>query len=117
MFATGEEFLTWIKSTNQPCIISSIGAQLILDYMDGHDYQLGTDTAGNLIRIDAADPNFLPEEYTLANAVYAVSTWNSELIEDTERIYNIECADDISVIQEKLERLRQDENILDAIAL
>ena len=64
-------------------------AQMILDYMEGHDYRLANEN-GKLVRIDMCD-NFKAEEYSIDEVIDLVCDWNYDLRTSAEE--NLEKAD------------------------
>ena len=68
--------------------MTSVEAQLLIDYMEGHDYVLGV-CDNELVRGDIAEgiDHIIWEEYSLENAIDIVCEWNYELIlaEDAKR--------------------------------
>lgn len=61
-------------------------AKVILGYMEGHDYELGLDDAGNVIRNDLAceqDEDFW-EEYSVREAILFACDMCTDLLENSD---------------------------------
>ena len=52
-------------------------AQMILDYLEGHDYRLANEN-GQLVRIDLCD-NYKSEKYSIDEVIDLVCDWNYDL--------------------------------------
>ena len=67
------ELLAWVASYAPEFKMSREGAGILLDYMEGHDYRVGVDTAGRMVRVDVADAKHTIEEYSLDDLIDEVS--------------------------------------------
>ena len=78
------ELLAWVASSVPEFRMNREGAEILLNYMEGHDYRVGVDPAGNMVRVDVSDANSLLEEYSLDDLIDDVSEWNYELLTDAD---------------------------------
>ena len=109
-----QELMKWMSEHDVLMDISTEDIQLILNYLDGHDYAMGTDKEGNLVRVDVAVEDGECIEYSLDEFIDLVCEWNYELILDAdERRNNPNDMLDFSRAQSKYESLKQDEVLLD----
>lgn len=109
-----QELMKWMSEHDVLMDISAEDIRLLLNYLDGHDYAMGTDKEGNLVRIDVAVENGECVEYSLDGFIDLVCEWNYELIlEADERRNNPKDMLDFSRAQSKYESLKQDEVLLD----
>ena len=109
-----QELMRWMSEHDVLMDISAEDIQLILNYLDGHDYAMGTDKEGNLVRVDVAVEDGECIEYSLDEFIDLVCEWNYELILDAdERRNNPKDMLDFSRAQSKYESLKQDEVLLD----
>lgn len=109
-----QELMKWMSEHDVLMDISVEDIQLILNYLDGHDYAMGTDKEGNLVRVDVAAEDGECIEYSLDEFIVLVCEWNYELILDAdERRNNPTDMLDFSRAQSKYESLKQDEILLD----
>lgn len=90
----------------QGIVMTSEEADVVLSYLEGHDYYLMADAAGNTVRHDVQYGNSRrgDELYTIQETVWFCQEMNEELIHDN--LSN----------KEYLLQLRKDEQILDALA-
>ena len=108
------ELMKWMSEHDVLMDISAEDIQLLLNYLDGHDYAMGTDKEGKLIRVDIAVEDGECVEYSLDEFIDLVCEWNYELIlEADERRNNPKDMLDFSRAQGKYESLKQDEIVLD----
>lgn len=109
-----QELMQWMSEHDVLMDISVEDIQLLLNYLDGHDYAMGTDKEGNLVRVDIAVEDGECVEYSLDEFIDLVCEWNYELIlEADERRNNPKDMLDFSRAQSKYESLKQDEIVLD----
>lgn len=109
-----QELMKWMSEHDVLMDISAEDIQLLLNYLDGHDYAMGTDKEGNLVRVDVAVEDGECIEYSLDEFIDLVCEWNYELILDAdERRNNPKDMLDFSRAQSKYESLKQDEVLLD----
>lgn len=110
------ELLAWVASCVPEFKMSREGAEILLNYMEGHDYRVGVDTAGNMVRVDVSDANSLLEEYSLDNLIDDVSEWNYELLTDADmKRKNPENFIDFANEQARYEKLIEEEALLDPL--
>ncbi len=109
-----QELMKWMSEHDVLMDVSVEDIQLLLNYLDGHDYAIGTDKEGNLVRIDVAVDDGECIEYSLDEFIDLVCEWNYELIlEADERRNNPKDMLDFSNAQSKYESLKKDEVALD----
>ena len=109
-----QELMRWMSEHDVLMDISAEDIQLILNYLDGHDYAMGTDKEGNLVRVDVAVEDGECIEYSLDEFIDLVCEWNYELILNAdERRNNPKDMLDFSRAQSKYESLKHDEVLLD----
>lgn len=89
LFTKPEDFIIWLNSHDTRFNLTEEDSEMILGYMEGHGFALGTDYNGNLILQDIEDPDGEVEEYSMNDVINTVSTWNEELyLENISNIYN-----------------------------
>lgn len=110
------ELLAWVASCVPEFKMSREGAEILLNYMEGHDYRVGIDTAGNMVRVDVSDANHIIEEYSLDDLIDDVSEWNYELLTDADmKRKNPENFIDFANEQARYEKLIEEEALLDPL--
>lgn len=110
------ELLAWVVSCVPEFKMSREGAEILLNYMEGHDYRVGIDTAGRMVRVDVADANHTIEEYSLDDLIDDVSEWNYELLTDADmKRKNPENFIDFANEQARYEKLIEEETLLDPL--
>ena len=110
------ELLAWVARCVPEFKMSREGAEILLNYMEGHDYRVGCDTAGNMVRVDVSDANSLVEEYSLDDLIDDVSEWNYELLTDADmKRKNPENFIDFANEQARYEKLIEEEALLDPL--
>ena len=111
------ELLDWIREHEEFKIINKVEAQMLLDYMEGHDYRLSTDKEGNLVRVDVNDDQYDTDEYSVDDLIDSVCEWNYELIlHTTEEMKKSDISDaEYSKLEEKMNSLKEQEQILDKL--
>lgn len=109
-----EELLNWMKEHEEFKVMNKEDAQILLNYMEGHDYRLGTDKDGSLVRVDINTDEYEAEPYSLDDVIDIVCEWNDELIRYTSQELNeLSQGQDKSSLEVKLASLKQDEIRLD----
>lgn len=109
-----EELLNWMKEHEEFKVMNKEDAQILLNYMEGHDYRLGTDKDGSLVRVDINTDEYEAEQYSLDDVIDIVCEWNDELIRYTSQELNeLSQGQDKSSLEVKLASLKQDEIRLD----
>ena len=110
------ELLAWVASSVPEFRMNREGAEILLNYMEGHDYRVGIDTAGNMVRVDVSDANHIIEEYSLDDLIDDVSEWNYELLTDADmKRKNPENFIDFANEQARYEELVEEEALLDSL--
>lgn len=110
------ELLAWVADAEPAFQMNREGAEILLNYMEGHDYRVGIDAEGNMVRVDVTDVNAIMEEYSLDDLIDDVSEWNYELLADADMKRKdpenfIEFANE----QARYEKLIEEEALLDAL--
>lgn len=113
-----EELLAFIKENDISIVMTDKEAEMLLGYMEGHDYVVGF-AEGRLYRGDLDDvPGEIvwDDDFSVDDLIDTVCEWNYELIldMDAER-QNPKDMVDFSNKQSKYESLKQDEAILDKL--
>ena len=113
-----EELLTFIKDNEISIVMTDKEAEMLLGYMEGHDYVVGF-AEGRLYRGDLDDvPGEIvwDDDFSVDDLIDTVCEWNYELIldMDAER-QNPKDMVDFSNKQSKYESLKQEEAILDKL--
>lgn len=108
-----EELLAWVTAAQLEMNLSTKDAEVILSYMEGHDYELGI-RGSELVRVDIAEesPEIVP--YTMDEVIDLVCEWNYELIEEaTNGMANPKDFVDFCNYKDTYDELKKDEIILD----
>ena len=109
-----ETFLVWTNFVRPDIQLDLLDAEILLSYMEGHDYRLGTDKDGSLVRVDINTDEYEAEPYSLDDVIDIVCEWNDELIRYTSQELNeLSQGQDKSSLEVKLASLKQDEIRLD----
>lgn len=113
-----EELLAFIKENAVSIVMTDKDAEMLLGYMEGHDYVVGF-AEGRLYRGDLDDvPGEIvwDDDFSVDDLIDTVCEWNYELIldMDAER-QNPKDMVDFSNKQSKYESLKQEEAILDKL--
>ena len=113
-----EELLAFIKDNKISIVMTDKEAEMLLGYMEGHDYVVGF-AEGRLYRGDLDDvPGEIvwDDDFSVDDLIDTVCEWNYELIldMDAER-QNPKDMVDFSNKQSKYESLKQEEAILDKL--
>lgn len=111
------ELLDWMREHEEFKIINKEDAQMLLDYMEGHDYHLSTGKEGKLIRVDVNDDQFDTDVYSVDDLIDDVCEWNYELIlYTTEEMNKPDISDaEYTKLEEKMNSLKEQEKILDKL--
>lgn len=110
------ELLAWVASCVPEFKMNREGAEILLNYMEGHDYRVGIDTEGNMVRVDVSDENNVVEEYSLDDLIDDVSEWNYELLTDADmKRKNPGNFIDFANEQARYEKLLEEEALLDPL--
>ena len=112
-----EELLTFIRDNDIKIIMTDKEAEMLLGYMEGHDYVVGY-AEGELYRGDLGEVpgEIVWDDYSVDELIDSVCEWNYEMIldRDAER-QNPKDMVDFANIQSEYERLKADEAILDRL--
>lgn len=116
IFTGPEELLEWVVNFVPEFQMSREGAEILLNYMEGHDYRVGLMQDGKMVRVDVSEAQESMEEYSLDDLIDDVSEWNYDLLEqaDDER-QNASNLIEFSNAQEKYEELLEEEEKLDIL--
>lgn len=116
LFSKPEEILDYIKSNELAIKMNVEEANLLLEYMEGHDYAIGTDNNKELIRKDVASVDGEVQEYSIDEVIDIVCEWNYELKLDADmRRNNPDNFIQFVNEQNRYEKLVRDEVLLDAL--
>lgn len=111
------ELIKWLSEHDNDLMLSEQEADLLLGYIEGHDYQLATQ-GDKLYRVDlqAAEGEEKLVDYPIEDVVDIVCEWNYEMIQcaDEERNKAVDEKDSIEV-ESRYEKLLEDEERLDCI--
>ena len=112
VFLVAEDLTYWINNTYSTIFLTNEEAELILNYMDGHGYNLGVEN-GELVRIDVDEETPTTENYNINEAIYAVCDWNADLIEDTHENINVAASfEEVYELRKYMQGLREDEKVI-----
>jgi len=114
---TVEALIEYQKQFHTGFPLTDKEAEMILGYMEGHDYVLG-EVQGNFYRGDLAEvrERICWEECSMDDAIDAVCEWNYELVLEAEaQRNNPEDFIDFAKSQSRYERLKAEEEILDQL--
>jgi DNA repair protein RadC len=115
VFLVAEDLVYWINNTHSTISLTNEEAEMILNYMDGHGYNLGVDE-GKLVRIDVDAEEPTIEPYSINDAIYAVCDWNADLISETDdKIKSAYSVEEVYKLREYKKTLRADEDVLDEL--
>ena len=107
---------TWAEVYDKQINPSIEDAALLLNYMEGHDYAIGTDAEGKMYRQDMAEENGEIEPFPIDDVIDKVCEWNYDLIlhaeakKDDPKDFQEYCE-----FQEKYDSLKADESVLDRL--
>lgn len=112
-----EELLIFIRNNDIKIVMTDKEAEMLLGYMEGHDYVVGY-TQGELYRGDLGEVpgEIVWDDYSVDELIDSVCEWNYEMIleMDAER-QDPKDMIDFSNKQSKYESLKADEAILDGL--
>lgn len=112
-----EELIDFIRENAITITMTDKEAELLLDYLEGHDYVAGF-SDDKLYRgdMDEVPGEIVWEEYTVDDLIDLVCEWNYEMIldMDAERTNPKDMAE-FTDKQEKYEKLKMEEVILDRL--
>lgn len=113
LFTEPEELLSWLADNDILMNLSKEDAQILLNYMEGHDYAIGIQE-DHMMRKDLSEENGEIEDYTIDDVIDAVCEWNYELILDADAKRH-DPKDFIEFIREqnRYESLKKEECCLD----
>ncbi len=115
VFLVAEDLAYWINNTHSTISLTNEEAELILNYMDGHGYNLGVENE-TLVRIDVDEETPVAEKYNIGEAIYAICDWNAELILETDKNINVAASvEEVYKLREYMKSLRADENVIDTM--
>lgn len=113
LFTELEEVLSWLAENDILMNLSKEDAQILLNYMEGHDYAIGFQD-NHMIRQDLAEENGEVEPYTIDEVIDAVCEWNYELILDADaKRHNPKDFIEFTSEQNRYESLKKEECCLD----
>ena len=79
------ELLITINALQSEIKLSKEDAQVILGYMQGHDFMLTLDD-GKLMRVDISEENGQRVPYTMDEVIDLVCEWNYEQLEEARAV-------------------------------
>ena len=101
-----DELIAWAETFDILLNPSIEDAEILLNYMEGHDYAIGIDSEGKMYRQDISEENGEVEPYQIDDVIDTVCEWNYEMILDME-MHN----EDYEVYNEYQRKLRLCGNI------
>jgi hypothetical protein len=112
-----EDLLSYIGANGIGIVMTDKEAEMLLGYMEGHDYVIGF-SEGKLYRgdMDEVPGEIIWDDFSVDDLIDSVCEWNYELIldMDAER-QNPKDMVDFANKQSRYERLKQDEAVLDKL--
>jgi hypothetical protein len=112
-----EDLLSYIGANGISIVMTDKEAEMLLGYMEGHDYVIGF-SEGKLYRgdMDEVPGEIIWDDFSVDDLIDSVCEWNYELIldMDAER-QNPKDMVDFANKQSRYERLKQDEAVLDKL--
>ena len=113
LFTEPDELLSWLDENDILMNLSKEDGQILLNYMEGHDYAIGIQE-DHMIRKDLSEEDGEVVEYTIDEVIDTVCEWNYELIRDAdEKRHNPKDFIDFANEQNRYESLKRDEIRLD----
>lgn len=107
-----KELLLWMKMTEQKIQLSEKDAEVLLGYMEGHDYAIGV-KGTELFSVDVAEEDAPVVPYTVDELIDRICEWNYELIEDAEYgMANPKDFEDYCKYKDTFDKLKADEDQL-----
>ena len=114
LFSEPEELVEWLDENDLLMWLEVEDAQILLNYMEGHDYGIGIDADNNMVRVDIAEENGEVERYSIDELISNVCELNYELILETrERMNSPKNFHEFTKDSEKYESLIEEEKRLD----
>lgn len=83
-----QELMRWMSAHDILMNISIEDIGLLLNYMEGHDYAIGTNNRDELVRIDLNSDELVTDTYSVDDLIDQVCEWNYELISDADEKRN-----------------------------
>jgi len=83
-----QELMKWMAEHDVLMDLSKEDIQLLLDYMEGHDYAMGIAPEGQLVRVDMSLPEPEYTEYSLDDFIDLACEWNHEFILEADKVRN-----------------------------
>ncbi len=112
-----EALLSFIRENDISIVMTDKEAELLLDYMEGHDYVVGF-AEGKLYRgdLDEVPGEIVWDDFSVDELIDSVCEWNYELILDMDAArQDPKDMVDFSNKQSKYESLKQEEVVLDKL--
>ncbi len=112
-FQKPEDLCKWLQTNNSDVQVDESEAELLLRYMEGHDYQLGFDK-NKMLRQDVAEENGERVSYSIDEVIDIVCEWNYELLEHAANgMANPKDFIDFCNYKDAYDLLKEDEVFLD----
>lgn len=109
-----QELMRWMSAHDILMNISIEDIGLLLNYMESHDYAIGTDHRDELVRIDLKSDELETDAYSVDDLIDQVCEWNYELILDADEKRNApKNMIDFSNEESRYEGYKADERKLD----
>lgn len=83
-----QELMKWMAEHDVLMDLSKEDIQLLLDYMEGHDYAMGIAPEGQLVCVDMSLPEPEYTEYSLDDFIDLACEWNYEFILEADKVRN-----------------------------
>ena len=116
IFAKPEELITWADQFDILLNITREEAELLLNYMEGHDYAIGHNEEGQLYQVDIAEENGEVMELKIDDIIDTVCNWNYDLILCTNAIKEeTDSFEELVQADEKIKALTADESVLEKL--
>ena len=107
LFTKPEELVAWADTHDALLNLSVEDADILLGYMEGHDYAIGRDTDGNLYRKDISEEPGETDPYSIDEIIDTVCEWNYEMILDADEERNGSEETEDEEQQERYKKLKQ----------
>ena len=115
LFTKPEELVAWADTHDALLNLSVEDADILLGYMEGHDYAIGRDTDGNLYRKDISEESGETDPYSIDEIIDTVCEWNYEMILDADEERNGSEEPEDEEQQKRYQKLKADECRLDRL--
>lgn len=116
LFTEPEELITWADQFDILLNITREEAELLLNYMEGHDYAIGHNDEGKLYQVDIAEENGEVMELKIDDIIDTVCNWNYDLILCTNAIKEeTDSFEELVQADEKIKALIADESVLEKL--